>query len=255
MGSTDSEIDEVIKLCKDSLCYNTFGIGCGCLRSNFKDEQPAHNVILNGFWIDQTEVTNKRYAQCVVSGDCDPPSEKRTSTRDSNSYYGNSQYNHYPVLQVNWYDAKTYCEWVGGRLPTEAEWEYAAGGPEERMYPWGEETPDCGKANYKHNLLECVGDTTSGYYLDGASWVGAYVMSGNVSEWVADWYSSYSSQAQTNPIGPVEGDPVRGDRKVIRGGNWGSGWLEIRVASRSHGSPSFSSYRIGFRCTVETSGH
>jgi formylglycine-generating enzyme required for sulfatase activity len=111
----------------------------------------------------------------VADGECGPPSKSGSRTRDN--YYDNSQFDDYPVIWVDWHDAVTYCQWVGGRLPTEAEWEYAARGPDGHIYPWGNDPPDDGLVNYNQN----VGNTTEvGSYPDGASWVGALDMAGNV---------------------------------------------------------------------------
>ena len=98
-------------------------------------EKPVHQVYLDYFWIDQTGVTNAMYAKCVSDGICKEPSKKKSYTHDS--YYGNSNFNNYPVIYVDWNMAKTYCEWRGHRLPTEAEWEKSALGPNGNTYPWG----------------------------------------------------------------------------------------------------------------------
>jgi hypothetical protein len=103
------------------------------------DEQPVHEVTLDAFWIDRTEVTNAQFAGCVADGACQPPSDISSSTRDL--YYGNDEFADYPVIYVSWNDASEFCEWAGGRLPTEAEWEYAARGPESFTYPWGNTQP------------------------------------------------------------------------------------------------------------------
>ena len=113
-----------------------------------------HEVILDDFWIDQTEVTNAMYAQCVEAGDCSPPASVKSYTHDS--YYGNSEFDDYPVIYVDWNQANAYCSWAGRRLPTEAEWEKAARGIDGRTYPWGEGI-DCDNANYN---FSCVGDTS-----------------------------------------------------------------------------------------------
>ena len=119
MGSTDSDIDRAMAL--DS-CTK-------CDRDDFAVEQPQHTVYLDGYWIDQTEVTNGLYMKCVEAGACEPPIDA--------SPYDYSEFEDYPVVSVNWFQAEAYCTWAGRRLPTEAEWEKAARGPTGLMYPWG----------------------------------------------------------------------------------------------------------------------
>jgi len=202
------------------------------------NEQPVHTVALDGFWIDRTEVTNGQYQRCVEAGDCDPPAESDSSTRDA--YYSNSAYDDYPVIYVSWHQAADYCAWAGGRLPTEAEWEYAAQGPDGLIYPWGDGSPDDTLLNYGEN----VGDTTEvGSYPNGASWCGALDMAGNVWEWVADWYGDYPSGRQVNPAGPSSGE-----FRVLRGGSWSSGAYYARSASRGRNLPDLRGNYYGFRC-------
>jgi serine/threonine-protein kinase len=208
------------------------------------DEQPVHTVTLDPFWMDQTEVTNAQYAGCVAAGVCSPPFQPSSSTRDS--YYGDSQYEAYPVMEVSWNDAATYCAWAGGRLPSEAEWEYAARGPDGLVYPWGNDPPDHTLANYGDNM----GHTTQvGAYPQDRSWIDALDMAGNVSEWVIDWYGSYPSEPQVNPTGHDAGED-----RVLRGGRWN--FLESRVhaAYRDSGSPGLADDYTGFRCVVGAGG-
>jgi formylglycine-generating enzyme required for sulfatase activity/predicted Ser/Thr protein kinase len=195
------------------------------------DEQPVHSVTLDSFWIDQTEVTNAQYRKCVEDGACEEP-----GCWDDSDLNAPDQ----PVVCVIWYEAQAYCEWAGGRLPTEAEWEYAARGPQGNKYPWGDDEPTCELAQFS----ECSGKAASvGSFPDGASWSEALDMAGNVWEWVNDWYGEYPSTDQTNPIGPETGD-----NKVLRGGSWGNFAGDVRSAYRSRGIPHDSNSSDGFRC-------
>ncbi len=175
------------------------------------DKKPAHQVYLDAYYMDIYEVTNAAYKACVSAGVCELP--KNTD------YYNNSGYSKHPVVYVDWNQAKTYCEWRGASLPTEAQWEKAARGTDGRTYPWGEEKIDCGKSNYS---FLCMGDTTTevGSYESGKSPYGMYDMAGNVWELVADWYDPeyYASSPSSNPLGP-EG-PSWIHSRVLRGGSW-----------------------------------
>ena len=149
------------------------------------NEKPQHAVYLDAFWIDQTDVTNAMYSKCVNAGVCNQPTELNSSTYSN--YYGNSEFDNYPVMNITWYMANTYCKWVGRQLPTEAQWEKVARGTDGRMYPWGSTAPDTTLLNYNPD----GGDTTAvGSYPKGVSPYGALDMAGNVWQWVADWYSA-----------------------------------------------------------------
>jgi len=146
------------------------------------DEKPEHRVYLDAFWIDKTEVTNAQYQRCVMAGAC----KESWYANDANSA-GDAQ----PVVGVEHYMAEAYCEWVGARLPTEAEWEKAARGTDGRSYPWGNEEATCEYAVMKDGSGNGCGEDKTwpvGNKPLGASPYGALDMAGNVWEWVADWY-------------------------------------------------------------------
>jgi formylglycine-generating enzyme required for sulfatase activity len=204
------------------------------------EEKPIHKVNLDTFWIDQTEVTNKMYAACVSSGVCVSPTGTYSQRRSN--YYGEAQFENYPVIFVTWSDANIYCAWADRRLPTEAEWEKAARGTDERIYPWGKAAP--GETLLNFNSI--IGDTTEvGSYPNGASPYGVYDMAGNVWEWVSDWYDKtyYLSSPSSNPLGPDSGYG-----RVLRGGSWNDADGSVRSAYRSGNSPKTSNFNFGFRC-------
>lgn len=223
------------------------------------DERPSHLVRMDPFFIDETEVTNGQYAQCVAAGTCASPGSNAAPFHPA--YYGDPAYDDYPVIQVSWYDAETFCDWRDARLPSEAEWEMAAAfDPNQSIvlrYPWGDAF-DGTKANFcDENCTLGVRDSSVddghrstapvGSFADGRSPIGAYDMAGNVMEWVSDWYDPryYESSTDTNPLGPPEGE-----FKAIRGGSWLSPAEDLRVVTRSSYDPTVKRDNLGFRCAM-----
>ncbi|MCC6972636.1 MAG: SUMF1/EgtB/PvdO family nonheme iron enzyme [Anaerolineae bacterium] len=219
------------------------------VRSAVRYEIPARETCLTvGYWIDKVEVTNKAFAAFVADGGYtrqeywSESGWKWLSRQkvESLPVPCESDQDDHPRVCVTWYEAEAYAHWRGGRLPTEAEWEYAARGPESRRYPWGDEF-DPSKAN----LIDSKGTTPVGSFPDGASWVGALDMSGNAMEWVQDWLSAEypGLKVRENPQGPDTGS-----RKVEKGGWWGSN-AYVGRASYKHfeDPPTYQDHHIGFR--------
>ena len=218
-------------------------------------EHPQHPVSLDGFWIDKVEVSNDQYRQCVEEGSCTAP----IACDWGEPAYEDPSMDDHPVVCVSWDDAAAYCNWAGGRLPTEAEWEKAARGTGGRTYPWGDEF-DGFRLNYCDQncaLEHRDGDVDDGYsrtapvggYPGGASPCGALDMAGNVWEWVADWYGddTYSSSVRHNPTGPESGG-----HRVLRGGSWDNAPEDTRAALRHTSDPEWRSATYGFRCATSS---
>jgi formylglycine-generating enzyme required for sulfatase activity len=192
-----------------------------------------HTVQLSAFELDRTEVTQGAYAACVTAKICSPPKANFDPTQKARI----------PVTNVSWEQARGYCAWAGKRLPTEAEWEKAARGPQQRKFPWGEEMPDCTRSNFE----QCGGQLRPvGMLPNGASPYGALDMAGNVEEWVQDWFSvSYYGRSPTkDPRGP-EADT--GSGHAVRGGSFRYDWWHIQTSVRFW-DPGQPADDLGFRC-------
>ena len=215
------------------------------------DEKPVHWVTVGDFELAKTEVRNAQYKKCVDAGVCAaahwdddtchvPPGWNTGRLPDR--FRGSNQ----PVVCVDWEQASAYAKWIGGRLPTEAEWEYAArSGGKDRPYPWGSAKATCKRAVMDDGGNGCGRDSTwpvCSKSPAGDTESGVCDMAGNVWEWVADWYGAYSKQAQTDPRGPTPGV-----YRVLRGGCWYYNARYVRAASRGWGRPSGRFANIGFR--------
>lgn len=206
-------------------------------------ESPYHEVTLASFSIETTEVTVDAYGDCLLDGTCATPA---TAAGCNWGVVGNELH---PINCITWSDALDYCTWVGRRLPTEAEWEFAARGTDARLYPWGNTPPTCALTVMGSPTGCGTGGTWAvGSKPLGASFFGALDMAGNVQEWVADWYDAgwYAQSPSSNPTGPATGS-----QRVIRGSMWqASSTVGFRTSMR--GATSFSSYSsIGFRCAMD----
>ena len=203
------------------------------------DAGPAHTVNLSQFLIDKTEATNARYQACLDAGVC--PVHPRASFTHGN-YATSPDFAQYPVVNVTWDQAVAMCQFEGKRLPTEAEWEYAATGGDGRRFPWGND--------FDASLVPVsAGDTLAvASFPGGASPFGAYDMAGNVLEWVADWYALdyYAASPADNPEGPGNGN-----QKVLRGGSFGNGDPLVYLTTRRFArNPGGADVDIGFRCAM-----
>jgi len=209
--------------------------------------QPAHEVYLNAFYVDQFEVTTARYAIFLAAtGQGKPGFVPKLWEQVNLASEGDR-----PVTGVNWNAADAYCRWAGKRLLTEAEWEKAARGPDGRRYPWGNAEPAFALANYGQSISShTYSDSLRpvGSYEGGKSPYGIYDMAGSVSEWVADWYDEkyYATSPKSNPQGPA-----RGMEKVIRGGSFVNSSLSMQAASRESTLPTDKSLYVGIRCAQD----
>lgn len=213
-----------------------------------QDEWPEREIYLDDFEIDQLEVTNERYFKFIeATGHRNPPNPYGTGLLRSPKGIEDL-----PVVQMTWYDSKSYCAWAKKRLPTEAEWEKAARGTDGRTFPWGNSPATSKQANFEK---EWEGEKTLypvGSHPEGDSPYGVKDMAGNAREWVYDYYEEdyYKKAPDRNPRGPDKKGIVRS----IRGGSWHSPTSDIRAAARGKGGFALQTHGTGFRCARSVQG-
>jgi formylglycine-generating enzyme required for sulfatase activity len=245
MGSSVTELRAAVDAC----AREPLGARCesGEERQRLLAELPAHEVTVSAFELDRTEVTVLEYSRCAATGACPP----RAGVAAGES----PELVDLPVTYVDWGAAAAYCAWAGGRLPTEAEWEFAARGPEGRQYPWGDVYNPvlCNHGSFAPDRADATdgfaGLAPVGSFPDGATRLGILDISGNVAEWVSDYYWTdergfgYEAASQVNPRGSTSGS-----FHVIRGGSFLEGAAGVRGAARSFGTGP--SAEVGFRCAA-----
>lgn len=230
------------------------------------DDAPAHRVCINGFYIDKYEVTNAQFKKFVDATGYVTDEERNADSTDAATWrhpYGPDSnaddMADYPVVCVTWNDANAFARWADKRLPTEAEWEKAARGPDGRIFPWGNTNATDATANVADKTISVKWGNASindahktaapvGSFPKGKSVYGAEDMAGNVWEWCADWWGSgyYKNSPPNNPTGPNTGE-----FKTIRGGSWFYNLDGARTTQRMYFRPEGSSAAIGFRCVAD----
>jgi formylglycine-generating enzyme required for sulfatase activity len=199
----------------------------------YPEEGPVREVAVDGFWMQQTEVTNAQYGRCVADGACTPPQAEGWDA---------SALAEHPVSHVDWEQANAYARWAGGRLPTEAEWEKACRSDDGRLYPWGDGPPTPELANFANNIGETL---PVGSLPDGASPYGILDLSGNVWEWTSSLERAY-------PYAAADGreDAEAEDKRAARGGSFYYTQYQLRCTSRSGFDPSTANPNFGLRVVV-----
>jgi formylglycine-generating enzyme required for sulfatase activity len=222
------------------------------------DAPYTQQATVTGYWIYTYEVSVAQYRVfCAATGRALPAWPGNVFSWTGKSGWDDPRVQQHPIVNVTWHDAKAYADWAGVTLPTEAQWEYAARGPQQRNYPWGGtasfddafngwDTAKC--AEYATSYSQGISTWPVGSFPAGVSWCGAQDMAGNVWEWCADWYAPYAATPVTNPAGPATGA-----YRVQHGGSWyGDDGGGTRGAYRYYNLPGQVWYSNGFRCATPT---
>lgn len=221
------------------------------------DEEPVHEVYLDAFYMDRYEVTSQQFSRFLNEHPSDVHRFIRldpsvTLEQGEDGVRPRSGLEQYPANGVSWYGADAYCRWKGKHLPTEAQWEKAARGTDQRIFPWGNKEPDDKRATYRRHFeklgfkaLEPVDSMEQ-----GSSPYGIHHMAGNVWEWVADWYAADYYEESGNSKNPK--GPAMGISKVLRGGNWYYKAYYMRTTYRFNERPDVFNVWQGFRCAKDS---
>ena len=229
------------------------------------NEKPVRRVILDGYYIDQYEVTNQQYRQCVQQKGCIEPS--KTGLLKDPKYFYSPEFDNHPVIHITWGEAKAYCEFVGKELPSEAQWEKAARGPASGdntiryIYPWGDSNNDAAlRASYDANwegFPKAIGIyryDIPGISLPGLSPYGVHDMAGNVQEWVTDCYDQkYYDKLTDGVVNPVNLTCEEGANRAVRSSAWNEEVFDLATTRRQSASPAEADHKLGFRCVSSTS--
>jgi len=203
------------------------------------EHTPLREIVLDAFRIDRNEITTAQYARFLEASG----SSQQPDYWDQAASAGN-----HPVIGVSWYEAQAYCAWAGRRLPTDAQWEAAARGADQRLHPWGNEAPDATRARFAIGAQHPYRDGLAavGTHPAGASAHEVHDLAGNASEWVLDWYAEGIERDQTHdPTGPASGAT-----RVIRGGGFHDPAMRLFSAQRFHADPHTRGDDLGFRCAL-----
>jgi formylglycine-generating enzyme required for sulfatase activity len=221
------------------------------------DEKPVHSVFLDAYYIDRFEVTSSQFAKYLNANPTAirwvPSNSVSNIQKVDGLWQAKPGFEDHPVANIIWAGAVNYCNWVGGDLPTEAQWEKAARGTDERRYPWGNEFKSVPiRLNFDDSEYSFMDDgyvktAPVGIYPDGMSPYGAMDMAGNLWEWTADWYANiYKKQADVITYNPT--GAIGGDGHVYRGGSYNSSFLDFRTTERRLSDDPRAD--LGFRCVI-----
>jgi formylglycine-generating enzyme required for sulfatase activity len=242
-GSDEADVEAAVRFCERTM--DPLEAQVICHPETFHDETPTQRVRLDAFGIDRTEVTVAAYRRCIGAGVCTPGSVSAADDRLSLPAH--------PITGVDFHQASRFCAWVGGRLPTEAEWERAARGHDRRRFPWGDAYNDR-LANHGGGFRQV--DPVDGHrfaapvgsYPDGASPYGVLDLAGNAWEWTADLFAA-DAYVVTSPVNPR--GPASGAQRVVRGGSWRYPPIALRLAHRNRLGEGESQPDLGFRCAYD----